>query len=72
MWSLLGSVVQNNVTKNGGFGSAVLVLVATESVARHIYLINTHTPLWVISESGTGFGFIDLGEEIRNNSTTAC
>lgn len=47
-YALLSFVVQNKLVRNVGFASVVVVLVSTESVARHIYLMNTHTLLWAI------------------------
>jgi hypothetical protein len=45
---LLSNLISNKTLLNVSYASMLLILLSTESVTRHIYLMNTHALLWAI------------------------
>jgi hypothetical protein len=47
-YALLSNLLTSRVFLNVSFAAGMAVLLSTESVARHVYLMNTHTLAWAI------------------------
>jgi len=45
---LLSNLISNKTLLNVSYASMLVILLSTESVTRHIYLMNTHALLWAI------------------------
>ena len=45
---LLSNLISNKTLLNVSYASMLVILLSTESVTRHIYLMNTHALLWAV------------------------